>query len=261
MTFKCIKQKIINFPVLGPLLVDIANFIGYKKRSKPYSFVREVLPEGGDQDNEREYLQVINLLNYTKTSGSFYAAANYPAGYHTLNILGRTIKGRRSPRERLNLVDYNFKDKTVLDIGSNQGGMLFQLKSEIKWGVGIDYDSRMINASLKIKAIEGYHHLHFFHFDLEKEPLELIRDFLPGGNVDIVFLLAMCRWIKNWRQVITFAANISPVLFIELNSVKQREKEEQKKFLQQLYEHVALLSGSSSDDAERTDRQFYLCKK
>jgi hypothetical protein len=139
--------------------------------------------------------------------------------------------------------------------------MLFELAHQVKWGVGIDYDKRMINAALKICSLEGHSHLDFYHFDLEKDPLMMIKDLLPETRVDMVFLLAICRWIKNWREVISFSAEISDTLLIELNSVTEEEKEVQKQYFEGIYNQITLISENSFDDPERSDRKLYLCRK
>ena len=249
-----LKKIIRETPVIGPLTIKVAHKLGYKRPKNDYTFNRIT------QEGESNLTKIQNLLNYTKTSESFYAATNFPAGYHTLTIGGKTFKGRRNPKARLEKVPFDFADKSVLDIGSNQGGMLFELKDDVKWGVGIDYDPRMINAANKIKAVESYQHLSFYHFNLESDSLELIEDLLPENKVDIIFLLAVCRWIKNWKEVIRYCAYLSDTLLIETNGTLL-EQEEQIKFVKQLFSKIEVISLHSVDDPERNDRQLYLCKK
>lgn len=260
-SFDKIKRYIREIPLLGHVLVRIALLLGYRKKIEPFVFVRKPIPNSIENKEMQALIQVKNLLEYTKLSGHFYAAANFPAGYHTLEIFGEVFQGRRNPRKRFQNIEYDFNNRTVLDIGSNQGGMLFELADKIKWGVGIDYDSRMINAALKIRALQGHNHLDFYHFNLEKEPLPLIYDLMPEPKVDIVFLLAVCRWIKNWREVITFASEISDNLLIETNGATEQEQKAQKDFFTDIYKHIVLISDNSRDDPERSDRKLYLCKK
>lgn len=251
-----IKKIIRNVPFIGPLMVKTLKALGYKK-DKVYNFKRED-PKGESENFKLD--QTKNLLNYSKTSGSYYAAINFPAGYHTLNILGNKLKGRRNPHERFNQVDYDFKGKKVLDIGSNQGGMLFEIKDSIKWGVGIDYDHKMVNVANKICQVESLDKISFYNFNLENEPLELIEDFLPEKNVDVVFLLAVCRWISNWKEVLNYCAKISDILLIETNGTLQ-EQDDQIRHVVSLYGEVNSVSTNSNDDPERNDRRLYLCKK
>lgn len=254
---KKLKKVIRELPIVGSIVIKTAHAVGYKKPKSNYIFKRINIDE---KSEDFRLIQTSNLLNYSKTSGSFYAASNFPAGYHTLNILGQELKGRRNPKQRLEQAGFDFNNKSVLDIGSNQGGMLFQIKNEIKWGVGIDYDHRMTNVANKITQVESIQNIDFFSFNLENEPLDLINDFLPEKKVDIVFLLAVCRWIKNWREVIDFCAKISDTMLIETNGSDEQQSE-QRSYFEKLYSSITPISKNSNDDPERDDRKLYLCKK
>ena len=91
-------------------------------------------------DDERLFRQIRNLLNYTKTSNSSYSAQQFPAGYHTINLNGQQILGQRDPSKRLSLAPVDFCGKTVLDLGCNQGGMIHQIATSVKWAVGVDFE-------------------------------------------------------------------------------------------------------------------------
>jgi SAM-dependent methyltransferase len=248
-----------RLPVIGPLAKQSARSLGLRRvgRSKsPYVFERVPLePATGDVETSRR--QLLNLLNYTKTSGSSYAARRYPAGYHSIEIDGLRISGQRDPRARLAAVPVDFRGKTVLDIGSNQGGMLFAVDG-IRWGVGIDYDSRMVNAANRIRSARGRTNLSFYVFDLEHEPLELIHDFLPAGKVDVVFLLSVCMWLKNWREVIAFAAATSTAMLFETNG-SDRQQAGQVEQLRRHYDSVQVLAAASEDDPGQKRRRLYYC--
>lgn len=251
-TFGDRMKKIIKAtPILGPSATYLKSALS-PPMNENYSFER--LSPADEQ--QLEFRQVRNLLNYTKTSGARYSAHRWPAGYHTIEFRGRRLEGQRQPAKRLSLVPYDFQGKTVLDIGCNQGGMLFELSAALKEGIGIDYDSRMVNATNRIKAVRGTDNVHFFVFDLEKEPLDLIRDFLPQERVDIVFLLAVCAWLKNWRDVIYFATRISDSMLFETTGTDEQQVE-QEDYLRQLYRNVQLLSATSEDDASQKHRKFF----
>lgn len=203
--------------------------------------------------------QVQNLLNYTKISGTRYAAQHYPAGYHTIELDGYRLQGQRDPSKRLQIIPVDLQGKTVLDIGCNQGGMLFANEKTIKWGVGIDNDSRLINAANRIKAVRKTNNLDFYVFDLEKEPLELIPNFLPGGRVDVVFLLAVCMWLHNWKKVVRFAARIGGSMVFEANG-SERQQLEQERWLKTLYDDVSLVAEASEDDQHQKERKLFYCR-
>ncbi len=159
-----------------------------------------------DINQNEEYssaiLKIMNLLNYTKKSFVSYSGAKFNLGYHSFEIDGHQFKGQRNPKMRLDGIPFSFKGLSVLDIGCNQGGMLYELSKNIRFGVGIDYDSRMINVANKFKSHCNLNHLDYYVFNLETENLEFINDFLPEKRVDVVFLLSVCMLSKNLETVI-----------------------------------------------------------
>lgn len=202
--------------------------------------------------------KIKNLLQYTVTSGSAYNGRHYEGGYHTLTIHGEVIKGQRNPKQRLEDIPFDFNNKTVLDIGSNQGGMLFAVQDKIKEGVGIDFDHRLVNVANRIRSSHKYHNLNFFVFNLENEDHNLINNF-ADNKFDIVFLLSVCMWIKNWRELCKWcSANAKSCLF-ETNGKKDQQLE-QVELLKTLYKKVTLIRDKSDDDASQSKRKLYYCE-
>lgn len=245
-----VKSVIKKTPILGQSALFLKKAIS-PSANEEFSFERL---STNDEEN-LVFRQVRNLLNYTKTSGARYSAQRYPAGYHTIELGGRRLEGQRQPAKRLTMVPYDFRGKTVLDMGSNQGGMLFEICGALKEGIGIDYDARMVNAANRIKAVRRAENVHFFVFDLEKEPLDLILDFLPNERVDIVFLLAVCAWLRNWRDVIDFAADISTSMLFETTGTDEQQAD-QEEYLRHIYRNVQLLASTSEDDPNQKRRRF-----
>jgi SAM-dependent methyltransferase len=202
--------------------------------------------------------RVLSVLRYTKASGSSYNAEAFEAGYHTITIAGRTFAGQRRPEDRLSLVPFDFTGKRVLDIGCNQGGMLFAVADRISHGVGIDFDSRLINAANRVRSFREEGHLDFYTFDLEKEELGYIEDFLPTGRADIVLLLAVCMWISNWTEVINFAARLADHMMFESNGSLE-QLDEQEAYLRRTFRVVDCLSDASHDDPGQKQRKLYFC--
>ncbi|TCK93384.1 glycosyltransferase involved in cell wall biosynthesis [Natranaerovirga hydrolytica] len=206
--------------------------------------------------------KVLGLLNYAKTSGKSYNGSMYNSAYHTFNLKGYYIRGQRECNQRLKNVPYNFSNKVVLDIGCNAGGMLHSLAEIIKCGIGLDYDFRLVNSANAIKTINKSNNLSFYRFDLEGEDLNLINSYILTENkkVDMCFLLSVCMWIENWKEVIEFVYSISDNLLFETNGTIEEQKE-QLNFLQSLYQECKLIQEKSLDDPGQQLRQLYLCKK
>lgn len=253
------KTLFKKLPFVGPLLRTGTHALRDSIRKargekQAYQFVRQELVHTEHPDQVR----VMNVLNYTKTSEKAYNGGKFPAGYHSLHLGELELQGQREPMERIKLVPLDFTGLTVLDIGCNQGGMLYSLSSKLAHGVGIDFDSRLINAANKIKSHAKISNLDFYVFNLEKEDLNIIRDFLPAERVDVVFLLAVCMWIENWKKVIQFAKSISANMLFETNG-KPEQQMEQVSYLQSIYSSVQLLSEQSKEDELQRNRKLYLC--
>lgn len=225
-----------------------------------YQFSRMELEDSDSEFADRSIRQVVNLLNYTKTSDTTYNGGKFPAGYHNLTIGGVELPGQREPSERIELAPFDFSGKTVLDIGCNQGGMLFSLCDTIAHGVGIDFDNRLVNAANKVRSLNKSENLDFFVFNLEDESLDIIKDLLPSTKVDIVFLLSVCMWIKNWKEVINLTSEVSDNLLFESNG-RTEQQDEQIEYLRTKYNNVIQLSGRSEDDKSQKNRRLYLCSQ
>jgi SAM-dependent methyltransferase len=224
------------------------------------SFAARFLPIGGGEDSHeaRQVLKVRNLLEYTKASNSPYSAEAFDSAYHSIELNGTLLRGQRLPAERIHSTPFDFSGKSVLDLGCNQGGMLFSIAEKVSSGVGIDFDSRMINAANRIRSVKRTYNIDFYVMDLEKEPLDLLDQFAATDKVDIVFLLSVCMWIENWRAVVAKAAAIAPALLFESNG-SDSEQAEQIRELSKHYARVTMLRESSPDDPIQSRRKLLIC--
>jgi len=204
-------------------------------------------------------LKAMSVVAYATESDVAYSGTRYPMGYHSLKLRGRYFKGQRECSQRLADVPYDFNSKVVLDLGCNSGGMLHVLADRILAGVGVDSESRYVNAANIIKSLNGASNLHFFTFDLESEPLSLIDNFILDGHVDICFLLSVCMWLENWRNIIRHTATLSPTLLFESNGEDEQQRE-QVAFLTACFRKVQLVNSKSVDDMRMKKRALYLCE-
>jgi Methyltransferase domain. len=217
------------------------------------------LDESVDDGIDIETKKILNLLAYTKTNTVTYNAKGYPSGYHTLKIDGHTFRGQRDPAQRLEGVPFDFDGATVLDLGCNQGGMLLSIADRIHAGVGVDFDYKMVNAANRVRAHKRLANLNYYVFDLEKENLELLRNFFSGNTIDMVFLLSVCMWIKNWKSVIDSARSISTCLLFESNGSPEQQFE-QEAYLRSSYADIILVREASTDDPGQQRRRLFLCR-
>jgi SAM-dependent methyltransferase len=251
--------------ILKSLVRSTAQALGFRlERIAPDSRARNAnrfreISSVQDEDG-RESTKVKNLLQYTKSSDSPYNAEGFESAYHSIDLFGETIRGQRLPKSRIDITPYDFSSKVVMDLGCNQGGMLYAIADRIQAGIGVDYDSRMINAANRIRAAKETNHLSFYVFDLEKEPLVVLDQFVERKNVDIVFLLSVCMWISNWREVIRKAHELAPSLLFESNGSDEQQAEQIEE-LRRVYARVDLIQDASPDDPLQSRRKLLLCSR
>jgi hypothetical protein len=222
-------------------------------------YVREMTRTlSGESTHDVRVRQVLSAIGYASLAEVAYSGEAFSIGYHSLSLGGRYFRGQRDCAARLEHVPYDFSGKTVLDLGTNRGGMLHCLADKIKIGIGIDYDYKCINAATLVKELNGTDNLHFYTFDMDRENLNVIDHFLLDSKVDICFLLAICLWVKNWPNVIRFAARTADTLLFETNGTEE-QKGEQADFVRTCYATVELVSAKSNDDPDQKDRSLYLC--
>ncbi len=111
--------------------------------------------------------------------------------YSTFNLKNTTItNGQRNTSKRYQQLGINKKtlqNKSVIDIGSNIGGMLLNLwEFDIEKGVGIEFDENKVRLANKLGLINGIDHIKFFQGDAENQ--DQLQSF---GKFDIVFSFAV----------------------------------------------------------------------
>lgn len=248
--------------------VDLEGFYTFKEArlENNLDYVRNELSEVINLINEfsREkqisISKTLSVIKYTSTRNVDYRAQGFEAAYHSVRLKGEYFRGQRECESRLRKINYNFSGKYVLDLGCNIGGMLHALSDKIRFGVGIDFSPKCINAANLIKSVNKVSNLDFYNFDLEREDLNMIKNFLPSKKMDICFLLSVCMWINNWKEVVSFCSDIAENLLFEANGSKWQQKE-QVDFLHSRYSNVILVDDLSLDDPLQKNRKLYLCKK
>lgn len=200
--------------------------------------------------------KILKVIAYAKNPKQPYGGTGFDAGYHTLNLKGSLYKGQRNNTMRLSNVSFDFKNKVVLDIGCNVGGMLHELSPIIRYGVGIDRDVNCINAANLIRDYNNTHNINFYSFDLINRPVSEMYDFVLQDKVDICLFLSMTMWIPNWVGVVKYLKSISDNLMIELNGNNQ---DDQEKIIRKMYPKVSLVYDKSLDDIGQQDRRLLIC--
>jgi len=207
--------------------------------------------------------KIVNLMQHTKgafESGNFPNGEAFKAGYHTLDLGDTSIQGQRNCKIRVDIIkEYvDFKDKNVIDFGTNTGGMLFQLGDIIHNGIGIEYDHRHVNCATCLNSYYKYN-LQFYVHDLNKPySLDLINNFI-NQPINIVLMLSLGSWIPHWKELYTYASKISPIMILETNN--EDEEPPQIELVKKLYQSVLFIGHSKDDISKNFRRKLYICRK
>lgn len=176
-------------------------------------------------------------------------------GYHSFSIYNINFIGQRNPVARLNKFRkfYDFKNKYVMDIGSNSGGMLFHL-FEASRCLGVDYDEKCIAASEFIRdQLLFYKNYNFIKKDLQKDDISDLFSEKP----DVVFLLSMGSWLKNWKDIYELVSKNTKTIFLETNN--NTEGKPQLDYFSEKGYSLVLVSENSDDDCTgNLTRQTYM---
>jgi len=125
-------------------------------------------------------------------------------GYHSYNFDNVNIVGQRNPKIRLSDIKkyIDFSEKNVIDFGCNVGAMLHHL-TEIKNGLGFDYDEKCINAANNISNILGRDNLNYNVHDFDKNSYDDLKNKI-NVKPDIIFILSLVVGLKVGKNCTIF---------------------------------------------------------
>lgn len=130
------------------------------------------------------------------------------------------IIGQRNIKKRFEQFNINNKiinGKKVLDIGSNIGGILFEIyKMNPQSALGIEYDLEKVQISNKIKSLHNFGtKLNFIQKDVES--IDFINNF--NETYEVVFCLAVIEHLKDKINFIKKLGQIcTEILYFEGNA-------------------------------------------
>ena len=133
-------------------------------------------------------------------------------------------RGRRHVNARLSLIEshLDLKGKGVLELGSNLGMNLLELRGSLSWGVGCDVNPLAVNhANYFASVLDVGRAFRFYTFNLNEEPASILQTFLPGGRADVVFILSVNAYVADFAKLLdALEASVAPSTFvIELNAL------------------------------------------
>lgn len=178
--------------------------ISVKLKSLPLSLLSQLI------DSSRSFKKKTKRHNL-KSQGLIYSS--FAVGEYCVprELAQRDAKTRI---EQFNLSSSEWKDKRVLDLGCNNGAMLFHLTNYgIADGLGIEYDMDKVNVAQEINEFVGVDHLRFQQGDIDALEAESI------GTFDIVMALAIEAHVNDPERLFQLLGRVTErVLCFEGNS-------------------------------------------
>ena len=177
-------------------------------------------------------------------------------GYHSIQIGNVNLTGQRNPNERLAILRQfiDFKDKVVVDLGCNVGGMLHHL-AEAKHAYGFEFDQRCVKAATRIAEIFQLPET-FSQADLNTfQPNVVFNTFVH--KPDVVFLFNIGSWVGRWPKLYSAVAETGvPIIVLETNN--DIEGKPQLELFRRVGRKTQLLSQAMDDITGNVRRKTYL---
>ena len=136
------------------------------------------------------------------------------------------LRGQRDPAARYDLLDVDFTNKTVLDLGCNAGGMLLGSAEVVRQAVGVDFDASLIQVASAIVAQLGWstQEVGFHRFDFNNQsgpPLDALLEYAQDGRreFDIITMYSINMWIHEPERLISWALQHARTFIMETNRV------------------------------------------
>ena len=129
--------------------------------------------------------------------------------YRHIEIDGKNYSGKdgfknRKPNYIIEKFEENyFNDKTVLDLACASGAILFNIKDEVKKGVGVDVDHQKLDIGIDIAK---KHEVNNLEFHLSK-----LEPFIDNTkeNFDTIFLLNILHHVQEPYKILDIVSEIS----------------------------------------------------
>ena len=122
----------------------------------------------------------------------------------------------------------DIQDKTILDLGSNIGGMIFETqKFKPQRSLGIEYDESKVHVANRVAAFSNLKDVHFQQGDIDFLTLKAIK-----GKYDVTFCLAIEAHVKKPDRLYDFLAEATNELLLfegnattDINEVRRKLKD------------------------------------
>lgn len=185
--------------------------------------------------------------------------------YSTFDLQYLKVERRYAQRDtKKRLVNFGvnsniIKNKTVLDIGSNIGGIAFEIfKMYPRKIVCLEYDKNKIDVSNLIAKIHNFNNIFFYQNDVESDSFK--ENFKE--NFDIVFCLSLIEHLRKKEDFLRKVYEIcNEFFFLEGNSSTDR-KNTIDLLLKIGFKKVRFIGYSNDDrNKDNNNRPLFVCEK
>ncbi|TCK93391.1 methyltransferase family protein [Natranaerovirga hydrolytica] len=145
--------------------------------------------------------------------------------------------------EQFQLTQNDMRDKSILDLGSNIGGMIFESTNFCpRKAVGIEYDSNKVKLANRIAAFMNLPNISFKQYDIDE-----LEQYTLGESFDVVFCLSIEAHIKNNNKLYHLLGHITNELLLFEGNASTNAMEVKKMLLKVGFNKVEYL-GTCNDD-------------
>ena len=158
---------------------------------------------------------------------------------------------------RLGVTASNISNCSVLDLGCNNGGTLFELqKFEPRRSLGVDYDSDKVALANRLAALNGLNSVSFRQADVEEATVESLE-----GPYDVVFCLALVEHVRAQACLYQLLSEATKsVLFFEGNG-STRPEDVSVALVRAGFSSVEMLGTCDDDRVENNNRPLFVARK
>jgi len=172
----------------------------------------------------------------TGAAGTGGGGAGRTLTYNTMRFTSQdsgasiVLRGQRDPAARYELLSVDFVNKTVLDLGSNAGGMIFGVAEVVRQAVGVDFDPALTQLGNEIVAMLGWsqQEVSFHGFDFNSRTrldtlLTLAQD--KTQRFDIITMYSLNMWIRDPERIILWAQEHANIFIMETNGADRVQQQ------------------------------------
>ncbi len=210
-------------------------------------------------DEDREFRKKVVKKNKEKNNFYDYGNSFFYQSMPCINLKG--LRDTEKRIKKLNFKDYT-KDKTILDIGTNIGGILLNIEENYREAIGIEYNPKLIAMADMIKNYKKKNKLKF-----------ICSDFLTykfDKSFDIILSLAnhhtFDKGITNsllYFDKIKKIISSKGILFLESHPSLYENPLEFERLANLLKDNFTILNKGTYDFGNVFDntRRFYVLQK